>query len=445
MISRERQSNLRVLIHSPYPIRTDYPSGVSVFVQELVPHLKELGCVVKTLGPVNKDRKTDKADYNLGRTLSISAIGTEAEAAITFDKRRAREILMEVKPHIILSQEPAVPNSSHTVYSAIPKDEDERRIVPVIGQFHAGSPPGGLDTLAKFYKVLAKSIRRPKFKYGIPTGLTMGYVKTIETALSGRIAVSHGTAEFWNEMSPSDYRVIYNGIDIDFFTPDGPKFEQWNDGRKTIFFAGRHDKRKGLEYLLEAFDSLRRVGIDNLKLKIAGKGYVTEHLKEQVRKREIPDVEFLGILSKDDLVKAYRSADLVVAPSIGGEGFNRTIAEARSCGTLVVCTDIKGQNEAIGDDLHDFMAKPSDSDSLARAINKVLNLPGETAREIRERSMQDARDRFAWEIIADQHVGYYDEVLTKYGGRPKWGEKEGSGFRPPIAGDVFVSDRAKRK
>lgn len=91
------------------------------------------------------------------------------------------------------------------------------------------------------------------------------------------------------------------------------------------------------------------------------------------------------------------------------------------------------------------MAKPSDSDSLARAINKVLNLPGETAREIRERSMQDTRDRFAWEIIADQHVRYYDEVLTKYGGRPKWGEKEGSGFRLPIAGDVFVSDRAKRK
>lgn len=445
MISPERQSNLRVLIHSPYPIRTDYPSGVSDFIEGLKPHLKDLGCVVKTLGPA-KGGETDRADYNLGRTISLSAIGTQTDVAITFNKRRARNILVAVKPHIIVSQEPAVPNSSHTLFSAIPKDKDERRMVPIIGQFHAGYPPGGLDAMAKFYAILAKLIRRPKFKYGIPIGLTMGYVKTIETALSGRIAVSHGTAEFWNEMSPSDYRVIYNGIDVNLFTPDGPRFEQWNDGRKTIFFAGRHDRRKGLEYLLEAFASLRRVGFDNFKLKIAGRGDATERLRELVRKRDIPDVEFLGILSKDDLVKAYRSADAVVAPSIGGEGFNRTIAEARSCGTLVVCTDIKGQNEAIGDDLHDFMAKPSDSDSLARAINKILNLPGETAREIAARSGQDARERFAWEVIADQHVRYYDEVLTKYGGSPKWGERDGSGLgRLPLAGDVFVSDRVKRK
>lgn len=442
MVSPERQSNLKVLIHSPYPIRTNYPSGVGVFIQELVPHLEDLGCVVQTIGPANKNRETDRADYNLGRPLSISAIATKTEAAITFNKRRARDILVAVKPHIIISHEPAVPNSSHTLFSAIPKDRNERRTVPVIGQFHAGYPPGGLDNMAKFYTVLAKLIRRPKFKYGIPTGLTMGYVNTIETTLSGRIAVSHGTAEFWNEMFPGDYRVIYNGIDVNVFTPDGPKFEKWDDGRKTIFFAGRHDKRKGLEYLLEAYASIRRVGFDNLKLKIAGKGHVTERLKEQVRKKEIPDVEFLGILSKDDLVKAYRSAELVVAPSIGGEGFNRTIAEARSCGTLVVCTDIKGQNEAIGDDLHEFMAKPSNSDSLARAINKVLNLPEETTRELRIKSGQDARERFAWEVIADQHARYYDEVLTKYGGRPKWGERDGSRLgKLPLAGDVFVSDK----
>ena len=421
---------------------TGYPGGVSVFIQQLVPYLEEQGCVVRTLGPANKDRKTDRADYHLGRPISISAIATRTDAAITFNKRRARDILTAVKPHIIVSHEPAVPNSSHTLFSAIPKDEDKRRIAPVIGQFHAGYPPNGLDTMAKVYAIVAKLIRRPKFRYGIPTGFTMGYVNTIETALSGRIAVSHGTAEFWNEMSPSDYRVIYNGIDVNFFTPHGPKFENWDDGKKTIFFAGRHDKRKGLEYLLEAYASLRRVGFDNLKLKIAGRGYVTERLKELVKKREIPDVEFLGILSNDDLVKAYRSADLVVAPSIGGEGFNRTIAEARSCGTLVVCTDIRGQDEAIGDDLRDFMARPADCDSLARAINKVLNLPGETVRGITARSAQDARERFAWEIIAAEHISYYDEVLVGYGGRPKWGEREGSGLgRLPLAGDVFVRDR----
>src|SRR3989344_5467211 len=300
----ERRSNLKVLIHSPYPIRTDYPIGVSSFVQEIAPHLEAQGCVVRTVGPTNKDGKSDRADYYLGRPVSIPVIETKIDTAITFNKRRARQILEAVKPHIIISHEPGVPNSSHTLFSAIPKDENDKRIAPVIGQFHAGYPPHGIDVLARVYTIAAKMLRRPKFRYGIPTGLTMGYVNTIESTLSGRIAVSNGTAQFWNEMFPGEYRVIYNGIDVGFFNPDGPKFEEWEDGRKTIFFAGRHDVRKGLEYLLEAYASLRRVGFDNLKLKLAGRGDVAERLKELVKKKEIPDVEFLGVLSKDDLAKA---------------------------------------------------------------------------------------------------------------------------------------------
>ncbi|MBI2032002.1 MAG: glycosyltransferase family 4 protein [Candidatus Levybacteria bacterium] len=440
-MNQERRSSLKVLIHSPYPIRTDYPSGVSSFIQEIIPFLEAQGCDVRTLGPTNKNRQSDRADYHLGNPVSIPVIETKIDAAVTFNKGRARQILEAVKPHIIISHEPGVPNSSHTLFSAIPKDENEKRIVPVVGQFHAGYPPHGIDALARAYTIAAKILRRPKFSYGIPTGLTMGYVNTIEKTLSGRIAVSNGTAQFWNEMFPGEYRVIYNGINVGFFNPDGPKLEKWEDGKKTIFFAGRHDGRKGLEYLLQAYASLRRVGFDALKLKLAGKGDMTERLKEIVKKEDIPDVEFLGVLSKEDLARAYRSADVVVAPSIGGEGFNRTIAEARSCGTLVVCTDIRGQNEAIGDDLYGFMARPFDSDSLATQINRVLSLPEEAAREIRVKSGQDVRERFAWKIIAGQHVAYYDEVLSKHGELPKWKIRRGP--RIPLAGDVFVSDKLK--
>ena len=283
---------------------------------------------------------------------------------------------------------------------------------------------------------MAISLRRPRFKYGIPTGLTMGYVNTIVDALSGRIAVSNGTAEFWNRMFPGEYEVIYNGIDVDFFNPDGPKFEEWQDGRKTIFFAGRHDKRKGLKYLLEAYASLRRVGFDDLKLKLTGGGDVTRRLQYLIRKEDIPDVEFLGVLSKEDLARAYRSADVVVAPSIGGEGFNRTIAEARSCGTLVVCTDIRGQDEAIGDDLREFMARPFDSDSLATQINRVLNLSEETAREMKIRSRQDVLERFAWSVIAASHVSYYDEVLSNHREVSKC-EARGSELTLPATGNIF--------
>jgi len=437
----ERRSSLKVLIQSPYPIRTDFPSGVSDFIQELIPHLQALGCEARTVGPANKERKSNRADYHLGKPIKISAGETKFDAALTFNKRRARQILEAVKPDIIISHEPGVPNSSHTLFSAIPKDEEEKRVIPVIGQFHAGYPPYGIDKLTKFYEILAKMIRRPKLKFGIPAGLTMGYVNTLVETLSGRIAVSNGTRDFWNKMFPGEYRVIYNGIDIEFFNLDVPLIEEWQDGKRTIFFAGRHDRRKGIDYLIDAYLKLRCAGIDGLKLKIAGKGDMTKILEEKVRKEKIPDVEFVGVLSKENLARAYRTADIVAAPSIGGEGFNRTIAEARSCGALVVATDIPGQNEAIGEDLQKFMAKPFDSESLALQINKLLNLSQEKAEEIRMKSVRDVRERFDWKIIASQHLSYYDEVLSQYGKRFDWRIKPSRLVKLPLVGDVFVKDK----
>jgi len=436
---------LRVLIHSSYPIGDKKPSGVGTFIQEIVPHLETNGCDVATLGPIETGEKDD-ADYHLGRARNFHALGTNIPAAVSFNKLKARRVLVDFKPHVIVSHEPAVPNSSHTLYSAIPQREDGKRAIPVIGQFHAGKPPDGLDLKARLYVALAKTLRRPKFRYGIPAGLTMGYVQTIVHALVGRIAVSAGTKDYWREMFPGDYRVIYNGIDVETFTPPGERFRNWGKtGDKNILFAGRPDERKGLEYLLYAFAALRNVGLNNLKLQLAGgDGNVTPRLKEIVGKENIPDVNFLGMLSREELAKAYRSADLLVAPSIGGEGFNRTIAEARVSGTLVVCTDIEGQKEAIGEDLAPFMAKPRDSADLARKIGTVLSLPNETALSLSESSRQDAMENFAWRVIAGKHVGYYDEVIRAHGEPLDWARVSESFARfIPGVRNVVLNDKLR--
>jgi glycosyltransferase involved in cell wall biosynthesis len=231
--------------------------------------------------------------------------------------------------------------------------------------------------------------------------------------LDGRIAVSQATRKFWQGRIPEDYKVIYNGIDTNKLTPNGPKINSWTkDNKKTILFAGRHDTRKGIEDLISAFNILVSRDQENLKLKITGKGEMTKALQKRVKKFGLQKlVEFVGILPYEKLIQAYRTADLVVAPSKGGEGFNRTIIEARSCGTLVVCTDIGGQNEAIGKDLFPFMAQPKNSHSLARQIMTVLNLPEAKKQEIRKSGRKEVRVNFGWEGIAKEHIDYYKSLL----------------------------------
>ena len=439
-----KESELKILIHDPYPARRNSPNGVSNYILEIIPHLEDKGCSVRVVAPYIKDRENDFADYNLGRPQKLSLNKTIFPASISFNKRRAYDLIQTVKPDLIVAHQPSVPNSAHTIISAIPKETDGQRIVPVIGQFHARTEE--LDKKTQALLGALQMLKRPKFRTGLPVGFTPGPFNTIRDALSGRIAISQATADFWNQHFPGDYRVIYNGIEVSNLTPDGPKMESWQDGKKTILFAGRHDERKGIKYLLRAYLNLRRSEVDNIKLKLTGKGKLTKELIALVKREGIPDVEFLGVLTREDLIKAYRSADIFVAPSIGGEGFNRTIAEARSCGTLVVCTDVEGHREAIGKDLSPFMARSSDAVSLAEKINTVLNLPQESSDAIKAKTSMDARERFAWQVIALQNVRYYDEVLIRHG-KPvweNWGRKERTMWsRLPVLGTVFVNVKQK--
>lgn len=415
----ERTSRLKVLVHSPYPVRSGFPGGVNSYIQEITPHLEALGCRVRVLGPAFERPpfeypSQDLADYHLGTARAFSVNGTNFEAGICFGKRAARRIIEVVRPDLIVSHEPAVPNSAHTLISGIPQRFDGRRSVPLIGQFHAGRPAGGMDLVTKLYQVGLRGVMRPRFRYGLPVGMTNGYIKTLALGMAGRIAVSQATATLWEELFPGKYHVIYNGIDVDALTPEGPRLKAWDDGKRTILFAARHDRRKGSDYLLQAYFNLRRSGVHDIKLKLTGQGEMTAELQETVRRERIPDVEFLGVLPRDQLVRAFRTADLFVACSIGGEGFTRTIGEARSCGTLVVCTDVDGQREAIGEDLKPFMARPADAVHLAERIMAALQLPKLRARELRERTARDVRERFAWRVIAAETLAYYTDIMRQH-------------------------------
>jgi phosphatidylinositol alpha-mannosyltransferase len=261
----------------------------------------------------------------------------------------------------------------------------------------------------------------------VPTGSTDGYINTVMGGMDGKIAISNATADFWNIIYPGNYEVIYNGINTDELTPDGPKIEAWQDGKQTILFAGRHDERKGIEYLLDAYRLLSETRRGEIKLKITGKGKMTERLMQMVNNMNLIDVEFLGILPRVELVKAYRTADFLVAPSIGGEGFNRTIVEAMACGTLAIGSDIEGQREALNYQSFTRTFQPKDSRGLAREIAQCLDLSQEERQKLSFQAAEYAKRRFSWDVIAAQRVTHYEKVLYEHGRprREEWPKKEG--------------------
>jgi len=407
------KKQLSILLVSSYAFTED-PGGVKDFILGLKQSLQKNGHKVFVIAPGSKDaQKKGLVDFVLGMDFKLTTDQTEFRASLS-RKKTARKILNAIKPDIIVLHEPFVPSIGHTIISTLARVKNAAPHPVIVGQFHARRE--GFNWSLKVAEFVARHIiRRPKLNRRTILSFSSGYVTTINNNLDGRIAVSQATKRFWEEKLPAEYKVIYNGIDTDKLTINGAKIRSWmENGKRIILFAGRHDRRKGIEDLINAFSILVWNDIDDLRLKITGKGEMTEILRKMVDGLGLQKyIEFTGVLSREQLAKAYRTADLVVAPSTEGEGFNRTIIEARSCGTLVVCTDIKGHQEAIGKDLFPFMAKPKNPDYLAKQIITLLNLSTVKKQRIRKQGREEVKTLFSWDNIAKKHILFYRSLISR--------------------------------
>ena len=99
-----------------------------------------------------------------------------------------------------------------------------------------------------------------------------------------------------------------------------------------------------------------------------------------------PRIEWLGRVSDDERAARLAGADVLAAPSLGGESFGVVLLEAMATGTAVVASDLPGYRLAASGAAR--FTVPGDSVALAAAIREVLlddarahGPPGQRARQ----------------------------------------------------------------
>jgi phosphatidylinositol alpha-mannosyltransferase len=102
------------------------------------------------------------------------------------------------------------------------------------------------------------------YYYGRP--LLRGMVRRLD----GRVAVSRAAYEFVSRYFPGTYSIIPNGVDLEMFHPAVVPLERYRDGRPTVLFVGRLEKRKGLAYLIRAYVALRQE-IPGVRILVVGR------------------------------------------------------------------------------------------------------------------------------------------------------------------------------
>jgi phosphatidyl-myo-inositol alpha-mannosyltransferase len=214
-----------------------------------------------------------------------------------------------------------------------------------------------------------------------------------------RIAVSERARESQNRWLPGEYEVIPNGVLV-------PEEADAGAREHRIVFANRHEPRKGLQVLLQAWaDIHRRSG---LRLTIAGADPLAVRLL--LARLRVPDqgIDVVGFLSQEDLTRALLAAKVLVSPSIGQESFGMVLTRAFACALPVVASDIPGYREVLTPEAAVSTA-PNDPDALADAVCELVDdeprrvAMGEAARAL-------AVERYAWPAIASRLEAVYAGV-----------------------------------
>jgi glycosyltransferase involved in cell wall biosynthesis len=200
-------------------------------------------------------------------------------------------------------------------------------------------------------------------------------------------------------------KVVFNGVNMQFFTPRDDVREP-----KTIFFVGRFEEEKGIFQLVQAYGHL----LDRhpeATLVIGGTsgfgvhqetGYVRKvrHLAQSLIENRGARIHFPGYIHHDrDLPSWFQRAAVFACPSLFAEPFGLVNAEAMACGTPVVGSNRGGIPEVLGD--AGLVISPENTEAFASALSKLLEDP-QLRQSLGRKSYLRCREKFDWDVIARQ-------------------------------------------
>lgn len=206
--------------------------------------------------------------------------------------------------------------------------------------------------------------------------------------------------------------VIYNGFDMSTLYPSINERVNFRasvgikDSDFVIGMVGRYTKEKDHGTLLLALLRLKELKV-NFKCVLIGKDITNNNvdLFSKVLAYELQnDVFLLG--QSDNVLSVYNGLDLHVLSS-AIEGFPNVVAEAMSCGTPVISTDVGDAAEIIGDDR--FICPPQNPDKLALSIYR-LYMEEFMDIEAWKSLKHDVRSRVKEKFSLQQMVKLYAEV-----------------------------------
>ena len=360
---------LRVGILCPYSLTV--PGGVQMQVLGLAGELRSRGVEARVLGPCDGPPPASFVTP-LGKSLPTSANGSMAPVAPDPPAMfRTLQVLAAERFDVLHLHEPMAPGP--TLTAAV------THRYPTVGTFHAA----GHSTS---YKVIKPWL--------------MSLIKRIDH----KVVVSKDALALVQSHLGGDYEVLFNGVEVDRIRRI-PALHLDADQPPAIFFCGRHEERKGLAVLIDAFE---RLDVD-AQVWIASTGPDTAALMKRTANDD--RIHWLGRITDEEKFARLKAASVFCAPSLGGESFGVVLIEAMAASTTVVASSLDGYQNVATHEQNALLSPAGDADALAAQLRRALT---DDALAQRLRSAGDTRaERFAMSALADRYIEIYHDLASR--------------------------------
>jgi glycosyltransferase involved in cell wall biosynthesis len=213
------------------------------------------------------------------------------------------------------------------------------------------------------------------------------------------------------------WKVIPNGFDLGEFKPDPQAklglMKELGLGYKNssllIGYVARFDPMKDHATFLDAACLLLKERRD-VHFVMVGRGIEWENrgLTARIPKTFSDNFHLLG--ERSDVEKITAGLDIACSVS-AGEGFSNVIGEAMACEIPCVVTDVGDSALIVGET--GLVVKPQDSEGLAGAWRKLLDLGGDGRSELGRGARKRIQDHFDISKIVEQYEALYCFLLNE--------------------------------
>lgn len=182
----------------------------------------------------------------------------------------------------------------------------------------------------------------------------------------------------------------------------------WTIGSVALFRP-----RKGLEILIQALAELKQKG-KAVRLRAVGPFETAEYektIKDMAARLGVTDmIDWVGFVQQVNL--EFHKMDVMILPSLFGEGMPMVILEAMATGVPVIASHVEGIPEVLTHGKTGLIVPPGNASELAQAIAALMDGQYQWT-SMREKAYQLQAANYSDRSMAKAVASVYDHILKK--------------------------------